>query len=64
MQGDSLLTAEQWKQIIDEAYAAGLMRVILTGGECLTYPWFREIYLYLHSLGCEIRVLTNGQKTL
>lgn len=60
LQGDSLLTAEQWKQIIDEAYSAGLMRVILTGGECLTYPGFKEIYLYLHSLGCEIRVLTNG----
>ena len=60
MQSASLLTVEQWKQIIDEAYAAGLIRVMLTGGECLTYPGFKELYLYLHSLGCEIRVLTNG----
>ena len=55
-----LLTVDQWKQIIDEAYAAGMVRVNLTGGECLTYPGFEELYLYLHSLGCEIRVLTNG----
>lgn len=60
MRGKSLLTVAQWKQIIDEAYAAGLVRVNLTGGECLTYPGFEELYLYLHSLGCEIRVLTNG----
>ena len=55
-----LLTVDQWKQLTDEAYAAGMVRVNLTGGECLTYPGFEELYLYLHSLGCEIRVLTNG----
>ena len=55
-----LLTVDQWKQIIDEAYAAGMVRVNLTGGECLTYPGFEELYLYLHGLGCELRVLTNG----
>ena len=32
----------------------------LTGGECLTYPGFRELYLYLQSLGCAMDVLTNG----
>ena len=60
MHGKPLLTVAQWKQIIDEAYAAGMIRANLTGGECLTYPGFEELYLYLHSLGCEIRVLTNG----
>ena len=60
MQGKPLLTVDQWKQIIDEAYAAGMVRATLTGGECLTYPGFEELYLYLHSLGCEIRVLTNA----
>ena len=60
MCGKPLLTVDQWKRIIDEAYAAGMIRVNLTGGECLTYPGFEELYLYLHSLGCEIRVLTNG----
>ena len=37
-----------------------MMHVTLTGGECLTYPGFEELYLYLHSLGCDIAVLTNG----
>ena len=60
MRNGTLLTAGQWKQIIDEAYAAGLIRVALTGGECLTYSGFKEVYLYLRSLGCEIKVLTNG----
>lgn len=60
MHGRPLLTVEQWKQIIHDAWKAGLIRVNLTGGECLSYPGFEELYLYLHSLGCEIRVLTNG----
>ena len=60
MCNELLLTVDQWKKIVDEAYSAGLMRVTLTGGECLTYPGFKELYLYLHSYGCEIRVLTNG----
>jgi radical SAM protein with 4Fe4S-binding SPASM domain len=32
----------------------------VTGGECLTYPGFEELYLYLHSLGCHVDVLTNA----
>lgn len=60
MKGNRLMTVNQWKQIAGEAYAAGMVRVNLTGGECLTYTGFEELYLYLHNLGCEIRVLTNG----
>lgn len=32
----------------------------LSGGECLTYPGFKELFLYLHSLGCEVSVFING----
>ena len=60
MHNKSLLTVGQWKQIINEAYAAGMIRINLTGGECLTYPGSEELYLYLHGLGCELRVLING----
>ena len=60
MHGVPLLTVDQWKQLMHEAWEAGMVRVNLTGGECLSYPGFKELYLYLHSLGCEIRVLTNG----
>lgn len=60
MQERPLLTIEQWKDIIHQAWEAGMIRATLTGGECLTYPGFKEIYLYIQSLGCEISVLTNG----
>lgn len=55
-----LLTTEQWKTIIHDAWDAGMMSANMTGGECLTYPGFEEIYLYLRELGCEIVVLSNG----
>ncbi len=60
MHGCSLLTAAQWKELIHEAWKNGMFQATLTGGECLTYPWFDDIYLYLHSLGCEVDVMTNG----
>ena len=60
LKGASLLTVAQWKSIIDQAVSAGMMYARLTGGECLTYPGFREIYLYLRSLGVETAILSNG----
>lgn len=56
----SILKPEQWKNLMNQAWKAGMIRATLTGGECLTYPGFDELYLYLHSLGCEIALLSNG----
>lgn len=58
--GARLLPVATWKDLIDQAVSAGMMYAKLTGGECLTYPGFREIYLYLRSLGIETEVYTNG----
>ena len=58
---ESLLTINEWKTIIRQAVDAGMMYATLTGGECLTYPGFKEIYLYLVSLGIQPDVLTNGR---
>ncbi len=55
-----LLPTETWIRLIDEAAQAGMMKATLTGGECLTYPGFDEIYLHLESLGIRMAVLTNG----
>ncbi len=55
-----LLSINTWKKIIDQAYEAGMLKASLTGGECLTYPGFDEIYLYLYSLGIRPAVLSNG----
>ena len=54
------LSVEVWKHLMHEAWSCGMITATLTGGECLTYPGFEEIYLYLHSLGCEVKVLTNA----
>lgn len=54
------LSADQWKNLMRQAYEAGMMEASLTGGECLAYPGFEEIYLFLLSLGCQVILLTNG----
>ncbi len=60
MRGKPLLTVNEWKDLIHQAWKAGMIGATLTGGECLTYPGFREVYLYLRELGCEVSLLTNG----
>lgn len=55
-----ILTVAQWKDLIRQAFDAGMFQATLTGGECLSYPGFEEVYLYLHSLGCEVDVMTNA----
>lgn len=60
MHGAQLLTVDQWKRIMQEAIDGGMMYARLTGGECLTYPGFRELYLFLHSKGVEVSILSNG----
>ena len=60
MHGMPLLTTEQWKDIMQQAVDNGMMYARLTGGECLTYPGFRELYLFLREHGIEITVLSNG----
>lgn len=60
MSGKDLLPVEAWVDIIDQACDAGMMYARVTGGECLTYPGFKNIYLHLKSRGIETKVLTNG----
>lgn len=58
--GRKLLPVETWKGLMHQAWEMGMMHVNLTGGECLTYPGLEELFLYLHSLGCDVSILTNG----
>ena len=55
-----LLTPVQWKDLISQAVRAGMLSATLSGGECLTYPGFKEVYEHIQSLGCEVEVFTNG----
>ena len=60
LNGRDILPAETWKDLMHQAWEAGMIQATLTGGECLAYPGFDELFLYLHSLGCSVAVLTNG----
>lgn len=55
-----LLSADQWIDIMRQACDMGMMYADLTGGECLTYPGFQRVYMYLLSRGVQVSVLTNG----
>ena len=61
MRGAQLLSAEQWKSIMQQAIDAGMMFASLTGGECLTYPGFRELYQFLMERGIQVSILSNGR---
>ncbi|MBR5345735.1 MAG: radical SAM protein [Clostridia bacterium] len=56
----SLLSVDILKKIINDAHNAGMLHTTLTGGECLTYPWFNEVYLFCRENGIVPTVLTNG----
>lgn len=54
------LTVAQWRDIMAQALDKGLMYATLTGGECLAYPGFWDLYAFLHDHGAEVSVMTNG----
>jgi radical SAM protein with 4Fe4S-binding SPASM domain len=60
IRGHSILPPDEWKKLMYQAWTAGMMEASLTGGECLTYPGFDDVYLFLQSLGCGVILLTNG----
>ena len=64
MKGTKLLSVDQWKSIVQQAHEMGMMHVTLTGGECLTYPEFDELYCYIRSLGIKPGIKTNGGQSL
>ena len=55
-----LMGVEVWKKLIEEAYESGMRNASLTGGECLTYPAFNDVYLFLFEKGVRTGILTNG----
>lgn len=60
LRGAELLSTETWKDLMRQAVDAGMMFATLTGGECLTYPGFKELYLYLREMGVETSIYSNG----
>ena len=54
------LTAEQWIDLGRQAVDAGMIYLLLTGGEPLLRPDFQEIYTALIQMGLMMTINTNA----
>lgn len=55
-----ILTLDDWRRIAKEARAAGMLELLLTGGEPLLWPDFWTLYGELAEMGFLISINTNG----
>lgn len=55
-----LRTVEEWTAIARQMQKEGVLFLMLTGGEPLLYPGFRELYCKLKKMGMILTVNTNG----
>jgi len=55
-----IVSLEKWLMLANEMKEAGVLFILLTGGEPLLYPYFKELYLALLNMGMVITVNTNG----
>jgi MoaA/NifB/PqqE/SkfB family radical SAM enzyme len=57
---DNELKTEEIFKIIDDIVAAGCLKFLITGGEPLLRPDFKEIYVYAKKKGLILTLFTNG----
>ena len=55
-----LKTARQWLELGKKARQAGMLYLLLTGGEPFLHPQFRQIMEGLHKMGLLISINSNG----
>lgn len=55
-----ILTLDDWRKIAKDAHAAGMLDVLLTGGEPLLWPDFWTLYEELVDMGLQVSINTNG----
>lgn len=55
-----MVTLQQWMKIAQEAYDAGMLHVLLTGGEPTLWPEFWTLYEKLVRMGFLVSINTNG----
>lgn len=58
--GGGLRTAEEWIGLGEEMKKAGVLFLLLTGGEPLLFPDFQRLYLELKRMGMVLTINTNG----
>jgi radical SAM protein with 4Fe4S-binding SPASM domain len=54
------LTTSQWQNLLDDMAQAGVLGLVLTGGETLLRDDFRKIYAHAKQRGMIINLFTNG----
>lgn len=55
-----MMSLEQWLQVAKEAKEAGMLFLLITGGEPFLWPHFWELYEELVKMGFLITINTNG----
>lgn len=55
-----LRTWEEWLDVARQMKEAGVLFLLLTGGEPLMYPNFRELFVALKKMGMVLTINTNG----
>ncbi len=58
-----ILNLQQWKHCLKELRSAGVLYLILMGGEAMLNPHFWQIAEEASRLGFHLSMITNGQKT-
>ncbi len=59
-EGKRLRSWEEWLALGRQCRDAGMLYLLLTGGEPFLYPGFRELYTQLHRMGLILSINTNG----
>ena len=55
-----LRTPKEWIQLGEQAKQAGMLYLLITGGEPFLYPGIQEVLMRLHHMGLLISINTNG----
>lgn len=55
-----LRSVEEWLRLAEQMRDAGVLFLLLTGGEVFLYPQFKELYLALYKMGFIITINSNG----
>lgn len=59
-QQGKMRTLDEWRMLANQMKENGVLFLLLTGGEPLLYPDFKELYLYLQKIGMILTINTNG----
>lgn len=59
-EGKQIIGADQWIKMAEECRAAGMLYLLLTGGEPFLYPEFKKLYEAVHEMGFLLIINSNG----